>query len=355
MLLSHPGKVATETHTIVAPRHEACVPVILEWLDRQNTAKPLRAIGHRIVHGGMRYSSPERLTPEVVTELRRLSPYDPEHLPAEIDLIESFMRHDPTLIQIACFDTAFHRDMPSIARLLPIPRRYYDKGVRRYGFHGLSYAFLMKELKRVGRAGECAGRIILAHLGNGASMAAVSKGKPVETTMGFTPTSGLPMSRRSGDLDPGLVAYLAGSESMTVEQFQHMVNAESGLLGVSGTSSDIRDLLAREPSDHRAAEAIELFCYHVRKGIGALAVTLGGLDTLVFSGGIGENAVVIRERICRGLGFLGVRLDDLKNQAGEPVISGMDGCVTVRVIRTDEEIEIADSVQQVLNRSLPTN
>ena len=199
LLLSHPGKVATETHTIVAPRHEACVPVILEWLDRQNTAKPLRAIGHRIVHGGMRYSSPERLTPEVVTELRRLSPYDPEHLPAEIDLIESFMRHDPTLIQIACFDTAFHRDMPSIARLLPIPRRYYDKGVRRYGFHGLSYAFLMKELKRVGRAGECAGRIILAHLGNGASMAAVSKGKPVETTMGFTPTSGLPMSRRSGE------------------------------------------------------------------------------------------------------------------------------------------------------------
>src|SRR6185295_13385413 len=275
---------------------------------------------HRVVHGGPRYREPQRLTPEVMDELRRLSPCDPEHLPAEIELIETLSRRYPTLTQVACFDTAFHRDMPRVARLLPIPRRYDDAGVQRYGFHGLSYAYLMKELRRI--APHAAhGRVILAHLGNGASMAAMYDGNSMDTSMGFTPTAGLPMSTRSGDLDPGLLSYLSRTEGMTVEQFHTMVNQQSGLLGGSGTSSDIRDLLAREGSDVRAAEALALFCYQAKKEIGSFAAALGGLDTLVFSAGIGENSAVVRARICEGLGFLGIALDEARNRTGATVIS----------------------------------
>ena len=347
---SHP-----ESRAVNAPDHEAAVALVMEWLERQTGAAKIDAIGHRIVHGGTAYGAPARVTRELVEALRRISPYDPDHLPSEIGLIESFRRRDPAVTQVACFDTAFHRDLPRVARLLPIPRRYEGLGVRRYGFHGLSYAFLMKELVRIGRAGESAGRIILAHLGNGASMAAVMHGKSVDTTMGFTPASGLPMSRRSGDLDPGLVSYLASTEGMTVEEFHHMVNAESGLLGISETSSDVRDLLAREAGDPRAADAIELFCHYARKTVGALAATLGGLDTLVFSGGIGENSSVIRARICRDLEFLGITIDDDRNRANDPVVSRQGGRVTVRVIRTDEEIEIAESVYRILGDSHPSD
>jgi len=335
---------------VEAPDHGSGVALILEWMEEQVALAGLRAIGHRIVHGGTTYHRPERVTPELLDALRRLSPYDPEHLPSVIALIDAFTKRDPTTSQIACFDTAFHRDLPWVARLLPIPRRYYDAGVRRYGFHGLSYAFLLKELARSGRAGEADGRVILAHLGCGASMAAVMSGKAVDTTMGFTPASGLPMSRRSGDLDPGLASYFARTEGMTVEEFHHMVHTESGLLGVSETSPDLRDLLSQERNDPRAADAIELFCYHARKAIGALAAALGGLDTLVFSGGIGENAPVIRTRICRGLGFLGIAIDEARNYAGAPVLSPSDAAVTVRLIRTDEEREIAEAVQQVLGK-----
>jgi len=235
-----------------------------------------------------------------------------------------------------------------VARLLPIPRRYEQLGLQRYGFHGLSYAYLMRELSRVGRPGEADGRIILAHLGNGASMAAVKQGQPVDTTMGFTPTSGLPMSRRSGDLDPGLVAYLARTEGMSADQFHKMVNTESGLLGVSETSSDMRDLLKQEQHDPRAAEAVALFCYQAKKWIGTLTATLGGLDTLVFTAGIGEHSPVIRARICDGLEFLSVALDTARNENGEPVISKEGGNVTVRVMHTDEESEIARSVSELL-------
>jgi len=236
-----------------------------------------------------------------------------------------------------------------VARLLAIPRRYEKLGLQRYGFHGLSYAFLMKELARVGRQGEANGRIILAHLGNGASMAAVKDGKSVETTMGFTPASGMPMSRRSGDLDPGLVSYLARAEGMSADQFHRMVNTESGLLGVSEISSDMRDLLKAEQSDPRAAEAIALFCYQAKKWIGALAATLGGVDTLVFSAGIGENSPVVRARICEGLEFLGITIDMLRNEKNEAVISKEGGRAAVRVIHTDEEREIAASVMTWLS------
>ncbi|MBH0191839.1 MAG: acetate/propionate family kinase, partial [Nitrospira sp.] len=279
------GTSRGDRRTVDVPDHASCLDMLMACVDGLYAQAPLRAIGHRVVHGGRDYREPQRVTPMVIQELKRLSPYDPEHLPAEIALIEACARRYPWLPQVACFDTAFHRDMPAVARLLPIPRRYEKLGIQRFGFHGLSYAFLMKELARVGGNGEAGGRIILAHLGNGASMAAVKAGKPIDTTMGFTPTSGMPMSRRSGDLDPGLVSYLARTEGMSADQFHRMVNTESGLLGVSEISADMRDLLKEEQSDSRAADAVALFCYQAKKSIGALAAALGGVDTLVFSAG----------------------------------------------------------------------
>lgn len=338
----------TERATIQASDHAACVVPLLEVLERNHGMSALRAVGHRVVHGGSRYSQPQRVAPEVMSELHRLSPYDPEHLPAEIVLIEAFQKKYPNLPQIVCFDTAFHRDMPRVARLLPIPRRYFAEGIQRYGFHGLSYAYLMEELQRLGGSKEANGRVILAHLGNGASMAAVRGGKSIDTTMGFTPTAGLPMSTRSGDLDPGLVSYLSRNKGMSVDEFHEMVNAQSGLLGVSETSPDVRDLIAREKDDERAADALALFCYQARKWIGAFAAALGGLDMVVFAGGIGENSPEIRTRICEGLVFLGIELDAARNAAGEPVISRDGNKVTVRVIRTDEELQIATSVCKTL-------
>ncbi len=338
----------SEQRTLTAPKHAATVDLLVDWMERHVGKEHLRAIGHRVVHGGMTYSKPELVTPALLAELHRISPYDPEHLPSEIGLIEAFGRHYPNLPQIACFDTAFHRDMPRVAHLLPIPRRYQELGLQRYGFHGLSYAFLMKELARVGKPHEAEGRVILAHLGNGASMAAVKGGKPLDTTMGFTPTSGIPMSRRSGDLDPGLVSYLARTEDMSMDQFHRMVSSESGLLGVSEISSDLRDLLAQEVNDQRAADAVALFCYQTQKWIGALAAALGGLNTLVFSAGIGENSPAIRARICVDLEFLGIFIDAARNERNEAVISTASSPVTVRVIRTDEEREIAESVVQLL-------
>jgi acetate kinase len=288
----------------------------------------------------------------MVEELHRLSPFDPEHLPEEILLTEAFHRRFPDLPQVACFDTAFHHDLPRVARLLPIPRRYEAKGVRRYGFHGLSYAFLMEELGRVAGAEAAQGRIILAHLGNGASLAAVRDGKPVDTSMSFTPTAGVPMSTRSGDLDPGLVWYLTRTEGLDAKRLNEMVNSQSGLLGVSETSSDMRDLLACETQDVRAAEAVALFCYQVKKWVGAFAVALGGLDTLVFAGGIGENAPTVRARICDGLGFLEIELEEKRNAANAGVISAAARRVKVRVIRTDEECMIAKTVCRVLGLGL---
>jgi len=323
---------------------------VLHRLEAQPVFASIKAVGHRLVHG-MKHTEPERVTPKLLAELRRIAPYDPEHLPREIDLIEAVSRRHPNMPQVACFDTAFHRTMPPVARLLPIPRRYQKKGVERYGFHGLSYSYLMEELRRIDPAAS-KGRVILAHLGNGASLAAVRHGKSIDTSMAFTPTAGLVMGTRAGDLDPGLGYYLARTERMSAAQFNHMVNHQSGLLGVSGTSSDIRDLCAAEASDTRAAEAVDLFCYQVRKWIGSFAAALGGLDTLVFSAGIGENAPSIRKRICDGLSFLGVELDRKRNSRNSPLISPDRGRVKVRVIHTDEEMMIARSVVRLLGASL---
>ena len=321
--------------------HRSAANFLLDWLDEQIGLSSITAVGHRVVNGGAKFREPNRITREVLDELRRISPYAPEHLPSEIDLIDLISERMPGVPQVACFDTAFHRDMPQVAKILPIPRHFAAKGVERYGFHGLSYEFLMDELARVAGVEAAKGRVILCHLGNGASLAAVRGGKSIDTSMGFTPAAGVPMSTRSGDLDPGLVWYLAQTEKVTAQQFHRMINQESGLLGISETSSDMRDLLGREASDVRAAEAVALFCYQVKKWIGAFAAALGGLDTLIFAGGIGENAPAIRARICEGLSFLGIQFDENRNAAGEPVISVDAGHVQVRVIRTDEDVIIA--------------
>ena len=337
-----------ETRSLPTPDHAACVPPLLKLLEQHVGLASVRAVGHRVVHGGIHYTSTERVTPEMLAELRQFSPFVPDHLPSGILLMEALGKEYSQVPQIACFDTAFHRDMPRVAKLLPIPRRYDGKGVRRYGFHGLSYSYLMEELERVAGPAAARGRVILAHLGNGASMAAVREGRGMDTTMSFTPTAGLVMSTRSGDLDPGLFAYLARVEGLTPEQLHRMVNKESGLLGVSETSPDMRDLLARETTDARAAEAVALFCYQAKKYLGALTAALGGLDTFVFAGGIGENASPIRARICAELGYLGLELEAARNEQSAPVISKPDSRVTVRVIRTDEEVYIAKELIRVL-------
>jgi acetate kinase len=343
-----PNPADTFSQLVTASDYAMAVGALMDWIEEHIGRDALTAVGHRVVHGGPKYCKPEPITVEMINELHKLSSFDPEHMPEEILLIEAFRRRFPGLPQVACFDTAFHHDLPRVAQLLPIPRRYEAQGVRRYGFHGLSYAFLMSELARLDGAKAAQGRVILAHLGNGASLAAVRFGKPVDTSMGFTPTAGVPMSTRSGDLDPGLFWYLARTENMSAKQFNALVNSQSGLLGVSETSSDMRDLLDLETQDVRAAEAVALFCYQVKKWVGAFSAALGGLDTLVFAGGIGENAPTIRAQICNGLGFLGVELEEKQNAANEGVISRTDSQVAVRVIRTDEEQMIARSVRHLL-------
>jgi acetate kinase len=321
---------------------------MVEWLNSHSELSGVEGVGHRIVHG-REHAEPVRVTPGLLQELRESTAYAPDHLPLEIELMDAVGARYPEMPQVTCFDTAFHHDLIPAARLLPIPRRYYAKGVRRYGFHGLSYAFLLEELRRVAGPEAALGRIILAHLGNGASMAAVHEGRGIDTSMGLTPAAGLTMSTRSGDLDPGLVSFLARTEQMTIAQFDRLVNHESGLLGVSEVSSDMRELLARETGDTRAAEAVDHFCYQARKWVGAFAAALGGLDTLVFSAGIGEHSTPVRARICEGLGFLGIELDPARNAAHAAVISTDASRVSVRVIPTNEELMIARSTARLLN------
>jgi acetate kinase len=342
-----PNTNRQDSRRLAASDHKSAASLLIDWLEEQNDFESVQAVGHRVVHG-MQHLEPELVTPELLDELNRIRPYDPDHLPGEIELIETFRKRHPKLPQVACFDTAFHRTMPRVAKLLPIPRRYDAKGVQRYGFHGLSYAYLMEELARLGDPAAITGRVILAHLGNGASMAAVRDGKSIDTSMSFTPTSGLVMSTRSGDLDPGLAPYLARTEQMTTKQFYEMVNHKSGLLGVSEISSDMRDLLAQEAHDIRAAEAVALFCYQAKKWIGCFAAALGGLDAFVFAGGIGENAPSVRARICDGLGFLGIELSESRNTETAGVISTDASRARVRVIRTDEDLMIARSVSHIL-------
>ncbi len=321
----------------------------IDWTDRRIGFDRIAAVGHRIVHGGSRHFKPTRVTGELLDELDQMSCFDPEHLPAEIAVVKTLAARFPKVPQIACFDTGFHHDIPRVARILAVPRRLERLGVRRYGFHGLSYEFLMEELRRQVGDARADDRVILAHLGAGASLAAVWQGRSIDTSMAFTPTAGLLMATRSGDLDPGLGLFLSRTEQMSAEGFQDMVNRQSGLLGVSETSGDLRDLLANETTDQRAAEAIALFCYTTKKWLGAFAAALGGLDVLVFSGGIGEHLPAIRQRICAGLEFLGVRLDAQRNSSNANIISDDSSRVCVRVIPTNEELMIARATYQALD------
>ncbi len=337
--------------SIEVPDHTSAAKFLTDWLGQRIGFAHVSAVGHRLVHG-MEHIQPERITKTLLDELHRISFYDPDHLPLEVEIIEEFARQYPKLPQVACFDTAFHHTLPRVARLLPIPRRFDAMGIQRYGFHGISYSYLMQELADVAGMQVARGRVILAHLGNGASLAAVRDGQSIDTSMGFTPAGGLLMGTRPGDLDPGVAWYLMQNDNLTPDQFNKLINHESGLLGMSETSSDMRDLLEHETTDVRAAEAVELFCYQVKKWIGAYAAVLGGLDTLVFAGGIGENAPVIRARICDGLDFLGIEIEDSHNLGNLDVISTSTSRVAVRVMHTDEELMIAKSVGEILSLSI---
>ena len=339
---------ADERRAFDAPNPVGAAEAILDIWSRDGGLRGLAGAGHRVVHGGLRLLDHALITAEVLGELRESEAIDPEHLPGEISLIEMLTRRYPVVPQVACLDTAFHRDLPRVARLLPIPRRYLDAGIRRLGFHGLSYSFLLDALRRIAGDDAANGRVILAHLGSGSSLAAVRDGTVVDTTMGFTPAAGLVMGTRPGDIDPGLLIHLMRRDGTRPDAMERSVNSDYGLRGVSGSTSDMRALLECRGSDPRAADAVDLYVYQARKWIGALAAALGGLDTLVFSGGIGERSAEIRCEILEGLEHLGLWLNEDANASHAPVVSAGDSAVTVRVIPTDEEIVMARVVRRIL-------
>ncbi|MGA8869931.1 MAG: acetate/propionate family kinase, partial [Candidatus Acidiferrales bacterium] len=325
---------------------------ILKWLSANGYASRLAGIGHRLVHGGPRYTESQRITPEVIAELEKIAPLDPDHTPQAIQNIRFFADRLPQTPQIGCFDTAFHTCLPKVARMYALPRKLYEEGIRRYGFHGLSCEYILQQLRETDAA-LASRRLIIAHLGNGASMTAVSNGQSVDTSMGFTPLEGLVMGTRSGDVDPAAIVYLQERDRMTPRDIDALLNKQSGLLGLSGTSSDMRDLLEKEARDAHAAEAVALFCYRAKKYVGAYAAALGGLDALIFAGGIGENAPQVRERICAGLEFLGVETDPSLNRSNAPVISKDRSRARIKVIKTDEDSMIARHVLAVIGSTSP--
>ncbi|MGB7308586.1 MAG: acetate/propionate family kinase [Candidatus Acidiferrales bacterium] len=322
---------------------------VLKWLKNSNYISHLAGIGHRLVHGGPHYTESQRITPEVLAELEKIAPLDPDHTPQAIQNIRFFSDRLPHTPQIGCFDTAFHATLPKVARTYALPRKFYDEGLRRYGFHGLSCEYILQQLRATDPA-LAVGRLIIAHLGNGASMTAVNNGKSVDTSMGFTPLEGLVMGTRSGDIDPAAVIYLDQHDRLSPRDIDALLNKRSGLLGVSGTSSDMRDLLEKEARDEHAAEAVALFCYRAKKYVGAYAAALGGLDALIFAGGIGENAPPVRERVCAGLDFLGLEIDPAANRSNAPVISSARTHVKIKVIKTDEDIVIAQHVLAIVGK-----
>jgi acetate kinase len=342
---SHPRLI---TRDVTTTRDGSGVRDLVRRLSMQRRDAPLVAIGHRIVHGGPDYDTPRRITADVLAELKHLIPFAPNHLPAAIALIETVTAADPDLPQVACFDTAFHHQLPEVARRLPIPHQYDQRGVRRYGFHGLSYAYLLQELQRRAGADAAHGNVVIAHLGNGSSLAAIRGGRSIDTSMCFTPLGGVVMSTRSGDLDPGVIAFIARAEGLDADGVEQLFSHRSGLLAISAATGDMRELLERERTDPPSRLAVDIYSYQIKKWIGAFAAALGGLDTIVFSGGIGEHAPEVRRRICDGLEFLGVRLNHERNAANREVISAADSRVTVRMIPTDEELMIAQAAFEIL-------
>jgi len=326
------------------PHRSAAVQLLSKWLEEHGDLAHVAGVGHRIVHGGPRFEAPEKVTASVIGDLRKLTPLAPNHLPMEIDAVEAVHHLHPSLRQVVCFDTAFHRSLPATARLFALPRALLDRGIVRYGFHGLSYESIVNSLSE---RKALPPRLVVAHLGNGASLAAIREGRSVDTTMGMTPTGGIPMGTRSGDLDPGVLLYLL-RQGYTQAQVEEAVEKKGGVLGLSGTTSDMKDLLARAGSDSAAAEAVDVFCYAIRKTIAAYAAVLGGLDAIVFTGGIGENAAPIRAQAVEGLAFLGIEIDAARNAQNASVISPDGAPVLVRVMETDEELMVARHTQRVL-------
>ena len=343
------GKDCSFTRHFAIPEHITAANVLLEWLAERVPAASLAAVAHRVVYGGPGCDRVRTLDHDLMAELYASASSEPDHLPQALHLAEALRRQMPEAAQLACFDSAFHATMPALASTLPIPRRYNALGIRRYGFHGLSCAWLMRELER--RAGAAAaGKVVIAHLGGGASVTAVAGGQSRDTTMGLTPSGGMMMGRRSGDLDPGLAWRLMRQEQMSAASFHHMVNHQSGLLGVSGSSGDLRTLVAASAGDSRAGEAVALFCYSARKSICAMAGAIDGMETLIFSGGAGEHGPEVRAQICAGLSHLGVQLDPDANLAGAEIVSTPVSRVCVRVMHTDEEWMMGEAAKDWLDR-----
>ncbi|MCP5364805.1 MAG: acetate/propionate family kinase [Hyphomicrobiales bacterium] len=324
--------------------HADAIGHILEWTSSQAQDMRVTAAGHRVVFGGAAYTAPIRLNERIVAEVEALIPFFPLHLPHNLAAIRAMSELNPDLPQVACFDHAFHRTLPPVAQLFALPWQMTEQGIRRYGFHGLSYEYIARKVPQYAPG---ASKVVVAHLGSGASMCAIRDGASIESTLGFSGLDGLPMGTRTGALDPGVLLYLMQDRGMDAQAIEDLLYKRSGLLGVSGVSNDMRDLLASE--DPRAEQAIELFCYHAAKNLGALAAALEGLDAIVFTAGVGENAPVIRERICRRAAWLGIHLDDTANHAGGPQISRDDSPVSAWVIPTDEERMIALHTQAILS------
>ncbi len=324
--------------------HGEAIDHIIGWIEENATDVRIAAAGHRVVFGGAQYTGPTRLDAEVMKDIGALVPFFPLHLPHNLAAIDALAERHPDLLQVACFDNSFHRTQPPVARWFALPRSLYEQGVRRYGFHGLSYEFIARVLPDYAPE---ARRVVVAHLGSGASLCALRDGESVESTLGFSGLDGLPMGTRPGALDPGVLLYLLQAGGMNAEELENLLYRKSGLLGVSGISNDMRDLLTSD--DPRAEEAIQLFVYHIGKHLGALAAVLGGLDALVFTAGIGEHAAEIRERVCRAAGWLGVRVDPAANGAGGPRITTADSPVSAWVIPTDEERMIAIHTWRILH------
>lgn len=342
--------IGDEKLEIEASDHVSAIRQLEEWLQSTANSRAIVSVGHRIVHGGGIFTEPTVLDDRTVARLEGLSSLDPDHMPAALATLSELQRLLPDCPHVACFDTAFFHDVPTNAKLMAIPRTYYEKGVRRYGFHGLSYQYLLRDFAEHEGAVAAEGKVIMAHLGSGCSLAAISGGKPIDMTMGFTPTSGVVMSTRSGNIDPGVVTYLAERANVNAKEFSAIVNHRSGLLGVSGLSADMLTLLNAQASNQAAAEAVDLFCYEISKAVGALATTIGGLNSLIFAGGIGERSAEIRRRVCERLEHLGVRVDEARNQHNERLISRDDTDVGVHVIHTDEAKSIAHLIKNVIQQ-----
>ncbi|MFT3855885.1 MAG: acetate/propionate family kinase [Ilumatobacteraceae bacterium] len=340
-----------EDHPLHAPDFAGAIKGLMEWLENEHILQEVQAVGHRIVHG-LHHSEPALITDTLLSELQSISHYDPDHMPVELDIIRQISKAYPDLLQYACFDTSFHTTLPAVAKTYAIPSAYFGEGIQRYGFHGLSYAYLMEQLSGINPEA-AKGKVILAHLGNGASLAAVEHGQCQDTSMGFTPAAGIPMSTRSGDLDPGIAWYMM-QKGIDAKKFNQIINHESGLLGISGISGNMQELLQKKETNEKAALAVDIFCYQIRKFIGAYMAVLGGLDALVFSGGIGENSAAIRAAIGSGLGYAGIFVDEVRNVHHETIISGESSKVSIYVIPTNEEKMIATAVAGMLkNKVIP--